>query len=120
MTYSLSSARRFAVSAIGTGAVAGAMFLGAAPAAEAAPAPMPAVGPVHVAPPAWGGHGGGHGFGGGHGGFGRGGFGHGGFGRGGFGRGFRTGLRPRRLRSRRLLGTPRLLGWSPPLVVSPQ
>jgi hypothetical protein len=58
--------------------VAGAMLFGAAPAANAAPAPMPAVGPVHVAPPAWGGHGWGPGFGH-HRGWG---WGHGGFGRG--------------------------------------
>ena len=71
MSYSLSSARRIAAGALGAGAVAGAMLFGATPAANAAPAaPIPAVvGPMHVAPPAFGGRGGfwGHqGFLGGH------------------------------------------------------
>ena len=97
MSISLSSARRLAVSAVGASAVAGAMLFGAAPAADAAPAPAPQmVGLAHVAPAAW--HPqpayGGRGFGPGPGGFGPGGFGrgHGGFGRGfdhrGYGRGF--------------------------------
>jgi hypothetical protein len=102
MSISLSSARRLAVSAVGAGAVAGAMLFGATPAANAAPAPAPQmIGLAHVAPAAWhpqpayGGRGfdhGGFGPGGfdrGHGGFGPGGFdrGHGGFGPGGFDRG---------------------------------
>jgi hypothetical protein len=50
MSYSLSSARRLAAGAVGAGAVAGAMLFGATPAANAAPAQMPAVmGPAHVA-----------------------------------------------------------------------
>jgi hypothetical protein len=92
MSISLSSARRLAVSAVGASAVAGAMLFGAAPAADAAPAPAPQmVGLAHVAPAAW--HPqpayGGRGFGPGPGGFGPGGFGPGpgGFGPGGFGRG---------------------------------
>jgi hypothetical protein len=81
MSYSLSSARRLAAGAVGATAVAGAMLFGATPAANAAPAHMPAVvGPAHVATapafiapqPAWWGH---H-----HGGFGH----HRGFGRHGF------------------------------------
>ncbi|HUB58805.1 MAG TPA: hypothetical protein VMB04_27020 [Mycobacterium sp.] len=80
MSYSLSSARRLAAGAVGAGAVAGAMLFGATPAANAAPAQMPAVmGPAHVAtapafiapqPDWWGHH---HGFGH-HRGFGRHGF----------------------------------------------
>ena len=57
LSTSMSSARRFAVGAIGAGAVAGAMLFGATPAANAAaPAvPVPAVGgPYHVAPVFWG------------------------------------------------------------------
>jgi hypothetical protein len=65
MSYSLSSARRVAAGAVGATAVAGAMLFGATPAANAAPAHMPAVvGPAHVATapafiapqPAWFGH----------------------------------------------------------------
>ena len=65
MSYSLSSARRVAAGAVGATAVAGAMLFGASPAANAAPAHMPAVvGPAHVATapafiapqPAWFGH----------------------------------------------------------------
>lgn len=65
MSYSLSSARRLAAGAVGASAVAGAMLFGATPAANAAPAQMPAViGPAHVATapafiapqPAWWGH----------------------------------------------------------------
>jgi len=90
------SLRGAAASALGAGAVAGALFFGGAPVAQAAPAPVPAapvtsfdtVGP-HGGPgliPERPGGGGGHGWGGGgHGGFGRGGGfgGHGGWGRGG-------------------------------------
>jgi hypothetical protein len=95
MSNSLTSARRLAAGAVGATAVAGAMLFGATPAANAAPAHIPAVvGPMHVAPeapagfhalPVRGGHGG-WGHWGHHGGFGRG---HHGFGRGhhGFGGG---------------------------------
>jgi hypothetical protein len=92
------SLRGAAASALGAGAVAGALFFGGAPVAQAAPAPVPAapvtsfdtVGP-HGGPgliPERPGGGGGHGWGGGGGrggGFGRGGGwgGHGGWGRGG-------------------------------------
>jgi hypothetical protein len=68
MSYSLSSARRLAAGAVGASAVAGAMLFGATPAANAAPAHIPAVvGPAHVAtapafiapqPAFWGHHGG--------------------------------------------------------------
>jgi hypothetical protein len=50
MSISISLARRIAAGAIGTGAVAGAMFFSGAPVASAAPAPMPAVGPAVIAP----------------------------------------------------------------------
>ncbi len=65
MSYSLSSARRVAAGAVGATAVAGAMLFGATPAANAAPANIPAVvGPAHVATapafiapqPEWWGH----------------------------------------------------------------
>ena len=65
MSYSLSSARRVAAGAVGATAVAGAMLFGATPAANAAPAYIPAVvGPAHVATapafiapqPEWWGH----------------------------------------------------------------
>lgn len=65
MSYSLSSARRVAAGAVGATAVAGAMLFGASPAANAAPAHIPAVvGPAHVATapafiapqPEWWGH----------------------------------------------------------------
>ena len=65
MSYSLSSARRIAAGAVGATAVAGAMLFGATPAANAAPAYIPAVvGPAHVATapafiapqPEWWGH----------------------------------------------------------------
>ena len=65
MSYSLSSARRVAAGAVGASAVAGAMLFGATPAANAAPAYIPAVvGPAHVATapafiapqPEWWGH----------------------------------------------------------------
>lgn len=65
MSYSLSSARRLAAGSVGATAVAGAMLFGATPAANAAPAHMPAVvGPAHVATapafiapqPEWWGH----------------------------------------------------------------
>ncbi len=85
MLFSLSSARRTAVGAMAAAAVAGTMLFGAAPAADAAPAQMPAIGPAHVAPPVWGGRGwGGHGWGPGWGRHAGWGWGHGGFGRGGF------------------------------------
>jgi hypothetical protein len=70
MSISLSSARRLAVGAVGTSAVAGAMLFGAIPMAQAAsvPAQAPAAnaasavpaptvgGPYHVAPAFWGHH----------------------------------------------------------------
>ena|SRR5271166_4511580 len=65
MSYSLSSVRRIAAGAVGATAVAGAMLFGATPAANAAPAYIPAVvGPAHVATapafiapqPEWWGH----------------------------------------------------------------
>jgi hypothetical protein len=69
MSISLTSARRLTASAVGATAIAGAMLFGATPAANAAPAYIPAVvGPAHVAtapafiapqPAFWGHH---HGF----------------------------------------------------------
>ncbi len=60
MSISLSSARRLAVGAVGTSAVAGAMLFGALPMAQAAsvPATAPTAGPgaTHVAPVFFGGH----------------------------------------------------------------
>ena len=53
MSISLSSTRRLAASAVGASAVAGALLFGAAPAANAAPAPAPqVVGLAHFAPAA--------------------------------------------------------------------
>ncbi|WP_197504143.1 hypothetical protein [Mycobacterium sp. E1214] len=91
MTISTRALRGAAASAMGAGAVAGALLFGVAPAAQAAPAPTTgiAVAGPHGGPsiipdrPGWGG---GHG-GWGHGGWGRGGWGHGGWGHGGWGRG---------------------------------
>ncbi len=92
MTISLSSARRLAAGPVGASAVAGAMLFGATPAANAAPAHIPAVqGPAHVVQPVRGGgaHGGwGPGGGVGHGGWGGPGTGwggHPGWGNGGWG-----------------------------------
>jgi hypothetical protein len=60
MSISLSSARRLAVGAVGTSAVAGAMLFGALPMAQAAsvPATSPtaASGAIHVAPVLFGHH----------------------------------------------------------------
>jgi hypothetical protein len=60
MSISLSSARRLAVGAVGTSAVAGAMLFGAIPMAQAASvpatAPTAAPGAIHVAPAFFGHH----------------------------------------------------------------